>query len=342
MLPAFGPVWFRRLTIASLVSECAIILSGAAVRLTGSGLGCADWPTCSKGNLTPPLRYHSVIEFGNRTVTILLVAIVAATLIAALQRRPFRRDLAWLSGGLVIGVLVEAVIGGIVVYSKLNPYLVMVHFVLTMLLVVDAAVLVHRESRDYSPGTGRLLVPRPILLLSKGMIAFVAVVVVAGAATTGTAPDGGGAVGQVVAPRIPFALRSMAELHATLALFLVGVVISLAVALHALDVPEKVRRGARMLVVVLVFQAAVGYAQYFTHLPAALVELHELGATAIVVGAVQYFLYLTHHPATRATDAVPVGAPARALTGAGVGGPTAMQSSAHAPSAGEREPGPPW
>ncbi len=275
----------------------AIVLTGAAVRVTGSGLGCSDWPSCTKGHLTPPLQFHSLIEFGNRMVTVLLVVVIGVSFLATLLRRPFRRDLAWLSGGLIAGVLVEAVVGGIVVYSKLNPYLVMVHFLATMLLLAVAVVLVHRTSRDYTT-QGRLLVPRPVLLLSRGLLVLVAVVFTAGAATTGAAPDGGSAQGQII-KRIPVPLREMAELHSTLALFLVGVVLTLAVMLHALDVPERVRKAARMLVVVLVLQAVVGYTQYFTHLPAALVEVHELGATVLAIGVVQFFLALTHHAPER-------------------------------------------
>lgn len=281
-----------------------IVLTGAAVRVTGSGLGCTDWPDCFKNHVTPPLQFHSLMEFGNRMVTVLLVLVIGTTFVATLLRRPLRRDLVWLSGGMVAGVLVEAVLGGIVVYTKLNPYLVMVHFLATMLLVVNAAVLLHRSSRVYDGRPGRLLVPRPIVLLTRGMVLFTIVVIAAGAATTGTAPDSGGALGQHIV-RIPFSLRDMAELHATLALFLVGVVLSLAVALHALDVPERVRRAGRMLVAVLVFQGIVGYSQYFTHLPAALVELHELGVTVLVIGMTQFVLALTHHAAEPVAATVP-------------------------------------
>jgi cytochrome c oxidase assembly protein subunit 15 len=276
------------------------VLTGAAVRLTGSGLGCSDWPSCTKGHLTPPFQYHSLVEFGNRLVTVVLVILIGATFLAAVQRRPFRRDLVWLSGSLVAGVIAEAVLGGLVVYSKLNPYLVLVHFLATLLMVVAAVVLLHRSGRDYAGGPGRRLVPAAILQLSRGLVVLVAIVIAAGAATTGAAPDAGGAKGQLVAPRIPVTLRQIAELHSTLALFLIGAVLSLAVALHALDVPERVRKGARVLVVVLVLQAVVGYTQYFTHLPGALVEVHELGATVLVVGVVHFFLSLTHHAPERA------------------------------------------
>lgn len=324
-----SPAVVRRLAIASLVGNAAIILTGAAVRVTGSGLGCADWPDCTKGNLTPPMQFHSLVEFSNRMVTVALVVVIGATFFAALLRRPVRRDLVWLSGGLVVGVLLEAVIGGLVVYSKLNPYLVMVHFLATLLLLVDAVVLVHRSSRDYSPSSGDLAVPRPMLLLSRAVVLMTAIVLTAGAATTGAAPDAGGATGQLVAKRISYPLRDLAELHATLALFLIGLALSLAVALHAMDVPERVRKAARMLVVVLVLQGIVGYTQYFTHLPAGLVELHELGATVLVIGVLQYYLALTHHAPERVPGvtvpevAVPerhVGIGAGARMAAGPGG----------------------
>lgn len=306
----------RRISIASLVAVCAIVLTGAAVRLTGSGLGCLDWPNCMKGQLTPPAQFHSVVEFGNRMVTIALVIVVGVNFLVALRRRPFRSDLLWLTGGLIAGVVAEAVAGGILIYTKLNPYVLVGHFLVTLLLVVDAAVLVHRSNRDYSPGTGRLLVPQPVLWLSRGVVVLLAIVLTAGAVTTGAAPDAGGATGQLVAQRIPMALQSVAELHSTLALLLVGVAVGLAFALHAIDVPERVRKGARMLVVVLALQAVVGYTQYFTHLPAALVEIHELGATILVVGVVAFFMTLTHHAPERVAARVGAASVTSGLVGA--------------------------
>jgi len=303
--PTVPPAVFRRLAVVSLVMVVLIVITGAAVRLTGSGLGCADWPDCFRGHLTPPLEFHSLVEFGNRMVTVLLTVVVGVTFLAALRRRPWRRDLVWLSAGLIVGVLIEAVMGGIVVYTKLNPYLVMVHFLAAMPLVVDAVVLLHRSGRDYLPGSGHLLVPRPILLLSRGLVVLLAVVLAAGSATTGAGPHAGSAQGQLAAKRIPVSLRSLAELHASLAIFLVGVALALVVALHAIDVPERVRRAGRMLIAVLVAQAIVGYTQYFTHLPALLVEVHVAGATVLVVGTTQFLLALTYH-APEAVAAEPV------------------------------------
>lgn len=286
----------HRLNISALALVGLILVTGGAVRLTGSGLGCTDWPDCRVGHLTPALQFHPLIEFSNRMVTDLLTVVVVAAFLAAVFRNPHRCDLVYLSGGLVIGILAQAAVGGIVVLTKLNPYWVMVHMFATMILLANAVVLVHRSSRDYRPGSGHLLIPRPLLRLHYGILALLAAVVAAGTATTGAGPLAGNSQGQEVARRIPVPLRDLAELHATLAMLLVGMTIGLVVGLHVVNVEERVRRAGRMFFTVMVAQAGVGYIQYFTHLPAAVVEVHILGATMLVVGAVQSFLASTYHP----------------------------------------------
>jgi cytochrome c oxidase assembly protein subunit 15 len=292
-----SPSLSHHLDVVALVGTALIVVTGAAVRLTGSGLGCANWPECSSGHLTPALQFHGLVEFGNRLVTVVLTVAVVAAFVGSVLRTPRRRDLVWLSGGLVLGVVAQAVLGGIVVYTKLNPYVVQAHFVLSMVVLVGAVVLVHRSTRDYSsPGSGRLLVPRLVVRSFYGLLALLAVVIAAGTAVTGAGPHAGDASGQTVAKRIPIALRDMAELHSSLALLLIGVTVGVVVALHvAPGVPERVRRSGRVLTLVMVAQAAVGYTQYFTHLPALLVEVHIVGATALVIGSVQTFLACTHH-----------------------------------------------
>jgi heme a synthase len=285
----------HRLNFLALALIALIVVTGGAVRLTGSGLGCADWPECSVGHLTPALQLHGLIEFGNRMVTVVLTLAVSAAFLGSLFRQPRRRDLVYLSLGLVVGVVAQAVLGGIVVYTKLNPYLVMVHFFATMLLLVDAVVLVHRSRRDYRPGSAHLIIPRPLLRLHYAVLAVLAAVIGAGTATTGSGPHAGDASGQLVAKRIPIALRDMAELHSSLVLLLVGLTIGLVVGLHMGDVPERVRRSGRILLTVMVAQAAIGYTQYFTHLPALLVEVHLAGVTALVVVATKCFLACTFH-----------------------------------------------
>lgn len=295
-MPTVSPKVFTRLAIASLATVTLTVFTGEAVRLTGSGLGCSDWPTCYHHRVIAELSFHPLVEFGNRLLIVAVTIVVGVTLLAALRRRPFRRDLAWLSAGLVAGILLQALVGAVVVYSKLNPYLVMLHFLASMPVVADAVLLLHRSRRNYARGSGTLLVARNVRYLVNLGIVLLTFVLIAGSATTGTTPQAGGSAGQVVAKRIPVELRSMAQLHADLALFLVGFTLALAVALHAIDVPERVRKAGRILVVVLSLQALVGYTQYFTHLPAVLVELHIIGATSLVIGFVQFSLALTHHP----------------------------------------------
>jgi cytochrome c oxidase assembly protein subunit 15 len=164
-----------------------------------------------------------------------------------------------------------------------------------MLLLVDAVVLVHRCRRDYRPGTARLLVPRALIRLQYAMLVVLAAVIGAGTATTGAGPHAGETSGQLVAKRIPIPLRDMAELHSSLALLLIGLTIGLAIGLHLPDVPERVRRSGRILMLVMMGQAAVGYTQYFTHLPALLVEVHLLGATVLVIAVVKCFLASSFH-----------------------------------------------
>jgi cytochrome c oxidase assembly protein subunit 15 len=315
--PSISPSLSHRLNVVALVLTALIVATGGAVRLTGSGLGCSNWPECTSGHLTPALQLHGLIEFGNRLVTVVLVIAVAAAFLGTVFRTPRRRDLVWLSGGLVAGVLAQAVLGGIVVYTKLNPYVVMVHFYATMLLLVDALVLVHRDGRDYSAGSARLLVPRPLIRLFYGVLTLLAVVIAAGTATSGAGPHAGDSSGQQVAKRLPVSLRDMAELHSSLALLLVGVTVGLVVALQLIDVPERVRRAGRILLAVMVAQAAVGYTQYFTHLPALVVEVHLIGATALVIGGIQTFLACTFHgpemlTAPVAPDPAPAGVPVAA------------------------------
>jgi cytochrome c oxidase assembly protein subunit 15 len=144
-----------------------------------------------------------------------------------------------------------------------------------------------------------------LIRLYYGLLALLTLVLAAGTATSGAGPHAGDSSGQQIAKRIPIALRDMAELHSSLALLLVGLTLGLVVALHAGGVPERVRRSARILLVVMVAQAAVGYTQYFTRLPALLVEVHLLGATAIVFGTVQTFLACTYH-APEVVAAAPV------------------------------------
>ena len=144
-----------RFTLAMVVLN---VVTGAAVRLSDSGLGCPDWPTCSQHRLTPPLGLHPVVEFGNRLVVFVLVIACLVTVVASFLRRPARNDLRWLSSVLVVGVIGEAVLGAFVVYTKLNPYVVMTHFMVGMALLAAAVELT--LVAGHGPGRGTLAVSR--------------------------------------------------------------------------------------------------------------------------------------------------------------------------------------
>jgi heme a synthase len=286
-----SPRVFRRLCQFTLVIVVLNVVTGAAVRLSDSGLGCPDWPTCSKHELTPPLSLHPVVEFGNRVVVFVLVVACAAALIGAWRRSPFRKDLTWLAGGLIIGVIGEAVLGGIVVYSKLNPYVVMGHFMLGMALVAVAVVLTLRAG--HASGRGRARVGRASMRLTRIFMALVVVALIAGTATTGTGPHAGGKG----AKRIPLGLSDMTRIHAEIALVAAAFLLALLLVLWRSNAPAAVQDRGRILLLVMVAQGIVGYTQYFTKLPALLVGIHVFGATMVWVATLWFHHGLSHHEA---------------------------------------------
>lgn len=268
----------------------AIVLSGAAVRLTGSGLGCPDWPTCFKHQLVSSSSIHSKIEFGNRVVTLALVVVAGATFLAALLREQRRRDLILLSGTLILGVVADAVLGGLVVYSKLNPYLVSSHMLLSLATVALAATLYHHSKYVYGPGARADVRDPYFRALARGLWLPFAVLVVTGTATTGSGPHAGSSQGQLVARRLPFALSSAAWVHSLAAVLFIGLVTGLFFAIWRSAVPNALKLGVRRLVYISLVQAAIGATQYLTHLPTWLVELHVAGAVSLTIGVTQFNL----------------------------------------------------
>jgi cytochrome c oxidase assembly protein subunit 15 len=265
-----------------------IVLTGAAVRLTGSGLGCPDWPTCFKGRVTGSMRIHSFIEYTNRGVTGALIAIVGITLIAAYLREQRRRDLIWLSAALVLGVVGDALLGGLVVYSKLNPYLVSLHLLLSLAMVAIGALLYHHSKYEYGPGARADLRDPYFRNLARLLWIPFLLVVLTGMGTTGSGPHAGSSQGQLVARRLPWAFSSAAWVHSLCAIFFIGIVLGLLLAIWKSGAPNALKLGVRRLVYVALLQAAIGAVQYLTHVPAWLVELHELGAISLTIGVTQF------------------------------------------------------
>ena len=297
-LPGVTPRAFLRITQLTVVIVVLNIVTGAAVRLSDSGLGCPDWPTCSRHRLTPPLSLHPAIEFGNRMVVVVLCIVTAIALVAALMRVPRRRDLVWLSAGLLGGVLGEAVLGAVVVYTKLNPYAVMTHFMVGIALLTDAFVLVLRAGRPDVAGARVSKVGAREKRVSQVMVGLLAVVVAAGTATTGAGPHAGGPG----AKRLPIALEDMTRVHSGLVICLVALTIALLYLLDHTGAPRSVLDRGRVLLGAMVLQGGIGYAQYFTHLPALLVGVHVFGATVVWMAMLWFSDGLTHRGGERLPD----------------------------------------
>jgi len=275
---------YRRLSAVIVAAVLTLIGSGAWVRLSESGLGCPTWPKCYGGDLFAHDRYHALIEFVNRCVISGVAVLIAFAVVGALLARTRRRDLVWLSLGLFAGYVAEAVLGGITVLLKLNPSLVAAHLVVAMLLLADAVVLHWRAGRPAGPSaptTGR-----DVRLLARLLLGVLGLVIVLGTVVAGAGPY----AGSKNVPRFPVHFQSAAELHAVVVLFLVGLTVGMYFALRADLVAPQVLRAYGVLLVATVAQGVVGYTQYFSGLPVALVELHIVGAGVLVIVAVRFNL----------------------------------------------------
>jgi cytochrome c oxidase assembly protein subunit 15 len=299
-VPRLSPRAYRRITLGALVALVFIIVTGAAVRLTGSGLGCSDWPACEPGSLTPvdATDVHAMVEFVNRTITGLVSVAVMLAVLGSLVRAPRRRDLTWWSLGLVAGVLGQIVLGGLTVLFELAPPFVMGHFILSMVLVWNAVVLHHRAGQPDGPS--RPVVAGHLVTLSRLLFAAAALVVFTGTVVTAAGPH----AGDESARRLDLAVADAARVHGG------SVVLLLCLTATCLWLAHRDRAAAafsdalRTLLAVLVAQAAVGYVQYFTGVPALLVGVHILGAASVWVAVVRVVL-VTHGPASAAPGDVP-------------------------------------
>ena len=293
--PTLSPVQYRRITVAAAILLGLIIVTGAAVRLTGSGLGCPDWPNCTTGNLTPTAEVgaHGWIEFVNRMVTGLVSIAVIVAVLGSLVRTPRRRDLTWLSVGLVVGVIAQALLGALVVEKLLDPPFVMGHFLLSAVLLADALVLVWRAGvPDGEPSP--VVVPRVVHRIAIAVVVLASAVLVTGTIVTGAGPHSGDAGNaakvSLRATRLDLAIPSVARLHGTTVMVFLGTVLLLLAVLVRTRASQLVYRRVGLLLGLLVAQAAVGYIQYFNGLPAFLVGVHVAGATAVFSAAVGVLL----------------------------------------------------
>lgn len=284
-----APVITRRIYLANLVAQMAIIVTGAIVRLTGSGLGCPTWPECIEGSYTPTARqeqeWHKWVEFGNRLLTFVLVilaiaAIVVAILDARRRRRadlPARPVLLVLATVPILGTVAQAILGGITVLTGLHPATVSAHFLASIAIVAGCAALVVR-SADEGDAPPVFLVRREIRILSWLLIAVTAVMVVLGVLVTGSGPYSGDANAE---NRYSFDPRMMSWLHADSVLLFLGLTVGLLIALYVSDAPARAIRSVWVLLVVSLVQGVLGYVQYFTGEPVLLVAIHVLGAVVV-------------------------------------------------------------
>ncbi|MEP6697286.1 MAG: COX15/CtaA family protein [Pseudonocardiales bacterium] len=309
VLPRPSPMLLTRLCLAALLANMGIVLTGALVRLTSSGLGCPTWPKCTDSSYVNTTEYgvHGRIEFTNRTLTFVLSAVVVACIVAALMQRPRRRDLVALCWALFAGIVGQAVLGGITVRTHLNPWTVAAHFLLSMVLVATAATLVFR-AHDGTPPIGAAG-PRPVRWLALSVTAVTAVVLGLGTVVTASGPHAGDAS----AARTGFDLATVSHVHAGAVMVLVALTITALVSLRVTRAATRLQRAAGVLLGLELAQGAVGYVQYFTGVPVVLVAVHVGGACLVWLAAV-WLALLVRRGGAEPSAAHPLTLPAEATS----------------------------
>jgi cytochrome c oxidase assembly protein subunit 15 len=278
--------WVRPLGWATLVANSLLVVTGGAVRLTGSGLGCPTWPRCTDKSFVPhgALDLHAAVEFGNRMLTFVLTAVAVATFVAAWQTG--RRDLRVLSIVLALGIPAQAVVGGITVLTDLNPWVVSFHLLCSM-AIIGLAVLFIRRIDQPAPRTAR----GPVVALAWATFAAAWVVLYVGTVVTGSGPHAGDAD----APRNGLDPLQMSQLHTDAVFLFVGLTLGLLVTIQATGGSVEARRAVLVLLAVEVGQGAIGFVQYATDLPEVVVGFHMLGA-ALISATVTWVLLAVRTP----------------------------------------------
>jgi len=292
----------RRILSANVVAEVGIVITGGLVRLTGSGLGCPTWPECTEGSVVPVASQseglHKFIEFGNRLLTFAVLAAAVASLLVVL--RPFlarrwarwgapgtpRATLVWLASAVLVGIFGQALLGGITVLLDLHPATVAAHFMLSILMIAAAFVLFRRalESAD-EPRT--LTVRVELVWVARAIVGLASIVLVLGTIVTGTGPHSGDA-DEVV--RFGLDPRTMSWLHADAVLVFLGLALAYTLGCSLSNAPRRAKRAGLWLVAACIGQGAIGYLQYFTGLPVALVSAHMLGACLVWIASLNVAL----------------------------------------------------
>jgi cytochrome c oxidase assembly protein subunit 15 len=288
-----SPRAYRWVTLVAAILLGLIIVTGAAVRLTGSGLGCPDWPNCTAGSLTPRSSsdFHGNVEFANRVITGLVSLGVILAVLGSLIRLPRRADLVWLSVGLVVGVIAQALLGALVVEKLLDPPFVMGHFLLSAVLLGDAIVLFHRAGIPDDARSRPAFGAGPIWL-GRLLVVAVSVVLVTGTVVTGAGPHSGdaGSDAPLKATRLDLAVPDVARIHGTSVMVFLGLVLVTLWVMSRQPGARRVVPRLGILLALVVAQAGLGYYQYFNGVPRLLVGFHVAGATAVFSAALAVLL----------------------------------------------------
>lgn len=268
----------------AVVVDVLIVVTGGAVRLTGSGLGCPTWPRCTATSLLPETSEHHsainvAIEFGNRQITWIVGAVAIACAILALRQAPRRRDLVRLGFGMVGMVVLQAVVGGVSVLYELDWGWIAIHFLLSMVLLWIAVGFYVRSREGDDPP--RLLVRRELAVVMWALVAVTGATLVAGTIVTATGPH----AGDPGTSRLDLNPRDVTQLHADLVFLLIGLTVALWFALKAFDAAPSMRKAVAVLFAAEMAQGVIGYVQYFTHVPAVLVGFHMFGACVVWIAA---------------------------------------------------------
>jgi len=298
-----SPGRYRTITAVALGLLVVIVVTGAAVRLTGSGLGCDDWPNCNAERLVDVSSTHAAIEQVNRLFTGLVAAAVIAAVLGSLWRTPRRRDLTTLSIGLVAGVIGQVVLGGITVLVDLHPLAVQGHLLLSMVLVANAVVLVRRASEPDAVPRVSITTPATITL-TRTLAVVTGAAIVAGTVVTGAGPHAGSEDVQ----RFDVDIAGAARVHGMLVMAAIALAAALALRVQRVAGDRALLQGAlSSWIFVALLQAAVGYVQYFNEVPALLVGVHVAGATGLWAATVWLVLVTRAPQPAEVVVPVPVG-----------------------------------
>lgn len=283
LMPRTFTLWTMVLAVASVISQAGIIVTGGAVRLTASGLGCSEWPRCTPDSYvtTPEMGINGAIEFGNRLLTFILAAIAVLTILALWRLRKTHGKLFGMSLFLMLVIPAQAVIGGITVWTDLNPWVVMLHFLVSALMVSIATLLAYRigaERRARLTNTPALKIQdgaTTSLTRSSSIVLYIAgwFTLVMGTIVTGSGPHGG----DPTAPRHDFDQLLVTRLHAAPVYLMVALTVVLLVVMYRIQTSARQRRAVWTLTTVLIFQGLVGFYQHLNDLPIGAVWLHMFG-----------------------------------------------------------------